>query len=56
LPKELEAPVTEGIKVGAVSYYLGEELIREYPIVVKSEVMDMDFPWILRYVLTLYAI
>ena len=36
--KELEAPVKAGMSVGSVKYYLGEEVVKGYPIVVKKDV------------------
>ncbi|MBQ6806533.1 MAG: D-alanyl-D-alanine carboxypeptidase [Lachnospiraceae bacterium] len=52
--KELTAPVTAGEKVGQVSYYLNGELIEEYTIVTAEDVEEIDFSWILHYIVQLY--
>ncbi|MDE7017777.1 MAG: D-alanyl-D-alanine carboxypeptidase [Lachnospiraceae bacterium] len=53
--KELEAPVAPGDQVGKVSYYLNQELVKEYAIVATGEVEAIDYPWVLRYILKLFA-
>lgn len=52
--KDLTAPVTAGEKVGQVSYYLNGELIEEYTIVTAEDVEEIDFSWILHYIVQLY--
>ncbi len=41
----LEAPVIEGEQIGAVTYYLNEEFVREYPIVVTETVEKKNMKW-----------
>ncbi|HIR94022.1 MAG TPA: D-alanyl-D-alanine carboxypeptidase [Candidatus Egerieimonas intestinavium] len=45
LPQALAAPVEAGSPVGAVRYYLGEELVGEYPLYTLSQVKKIDFDW-----------
>lgn len=45
LPDMLEAPVKKGTKVGKVSYVLGGEVLRSYPIYTDGEVKEIDFIW-----------
>lgn len=40
LQKQLQAPLYKGEIVGRVSYYLGDILLEEYPIVVETEVKE----------------
>lgn len=56
LPDFLTAPVKSGSVAGSVKYYLEGELLREYPIVVDTDVEQMDFPWVLEYIWKLYAL
>lgn len=49
----LNAPVAAGTKVGEVTYYLNEELVRSYGIYTDDEVEERTFPWILKYILKL---
>lgn len=43
--KELQAPVTAGTQVGTVTYYLGEQILKEIPYVVSENVDKRDFQW-----------
>jgi len=45
IPDQLKAPVKKGEKVGTVQYYLGEDLLGEYPIVTANTVNRIDFKW-----------
>ena len=56
LPEKMSAPVEEGSAVGNVKYYLEGELLEEYPIITKAEVKELDFEWIVRYILGLYLV
>ncbi len=56
IPKKLAAPVEEGSAVGSVKYYLGNELIKEYPVFTKYGVDSMSFIWIVQYIWNRYAI
>lgn len=40
LQKQLQAPLYKGEIVGRVSYYLGDTLLEEYPIVVETEIKE----------------
>ena len=48
--KELEAPVKEGMSVGSVKYYLGEEVVKGYPIVVKKDVERITMKWCVQWI------
>lgn len=43
VPKSLTAPVQKGTAVGKLAYYLGEEKLEEYPIVVLEDVKARRF-------------
>ena len=45
LPQALSAPVEKGKAVGTVRYYLGEELMAEYPLYTQGQVKKIDFDW-----------
>lgn len=45
LPKYLEAPISEGRKVGSVSYYLNGEKVREYSVIVTESIPRKDLTW-----------
>ena len=45
LPQALSAPVEKGKAVGAVRYYLGEELVAEYPLYTQEQVKKIDIDW-----------
>lgn len=52
--KELTAPVEAGEKVGQVSYYLNGDLIEEYTVVTTKAIEEVNFSWILQYILKQY--
>ncbi|MDE5930991.1 MAG: D-alanyl-D-alanine carboxypeptidase [Lachnospiraceae bacterium] len=54
LVSQLNAPIHTGEEAGKVSYYLNQELIREYPVVTTGEVEKTNYLWVLRYVLGLF--
>lgn len=54
LEEQLEAPVHTGDEAGKVSYYLNNELIREYTVVAAGEIEKTNYLWILRYVAGLF--
>jgi len=54
LEEQLEAPVRAGEEAGRVSYYLNDELIREYTVVTTGEIEETNYLWILRYVAGLF--
>lgn len=49
--ESLRAPVEEGQVVGSVKYFLGEQLIREYPVTACSRVDEISFSWCARKVM-----
>ena len=49
--KQLSAPVREGQTAGYVRYYLGDTLIREYPVTVQNKVEKIDLDWCAKKVL-----
>lgn len=50
IPSKLEAPVKKGQQVGKVQYFLGEELLKEYPVYAQRQVNEIDYGWCLRQV------
>ncbi len=44
---EVEAPVNKGDKLGTLTFYIGKEKLREYPIVASHIVDKMDLPSVL---------
>lgn len=56
IPSSIEAPVEEGEKVGTVTYYLGNEVLKEYPIVIKEQVNEINFIWMMKYILQCYSL
>ncbi len=49
----LDAPVAAGAKVGEVSYFLNDELIKSYDLLTREAVEEQGFLWILKYILKL---
>ena len=43
--EQLAAPIEAGQQVGTVRYYLGDGLIREFPIKIRNSVRDIDMSW-----------
>ncbi|MEY8426499.1 D-alanyl-D-alanine carboxypeptidase family protein [Lachnospiraceae bacterium 46-15] len=43
--EQLAAPVEAGQQVGTVRYYLGDGLIREFPIKIQNSVREIDMSW-----------
>lgn len=56
LPKELAAPVETGEKIGEVNYYIGEELVMQYPVCALEKVEKIDLKWCLERLLKIYFI
>lgn len=50
IPSALEAPVQEGQQVGKVQYFLGEELLKEYPVYAQRQVNEINYEWCLKKV------
>ena len=50
LPEEITAPISEGDKLGEISYSLNGETIAEIDIVAKNSVAKIDLPHMLQYV------
>lgn len=53
---ELEAPVKAGTKVGEVVYYLNEEPVKKYEVVLKEDVGRKDWSYMGRYVIEKYLL
>ena len=43
LPEKLDAPVAAGTQVASVTLKAGEEILGEYPVTTRSEVLQMDW-------------
>ena len=54
IPETLTAPVIKNSKVGEVNYYIGEELIMQYPIYAVEEVKMIDYAWCIKSLLKKY--
>lgn len=50
----LEAPVEKGEKVGTISYYIDDKIIREYPIITSENISRMTFENIFTKILQKY--
>ena len=50
IPSKLKAPVKEGQQVGKVQYFLGNELLKEYPVYAQRQVDEIDYGWCLKQV------
>lgn len=51
---ELDAPVKAGTQVGSVTYSIGDEIIADYPIVVKADVERKTYTWCLGNIVKLW--
>ena len=56
LPPQLEAPVRKGQQIGVAQYFLGKELLQEYPIYAGEQVDVRDYYWCLEQILSLIHI
>lgn len=54
VPKNLQAPIKEGQKVGSVTYYLGERQIAEIPICAGKSVKELEPSWYQEYLMKLF--
>ncbi|MCI8814316.1 MAG: D-alanyl-D-alanine carboxypeptidase [Lachnospiraceae bacterium] len=43
--KSLKAPVKRGKKVGNIRYYLGDLLLKEYPVITAGTIEKADYTW-----------
>jgi D-alanyl-D-alanine carboxypeptidase (penicillin-binding protein 5/6) len=50
IPDSLKAPIQAGQQVGKVQYYLGDELLKEYPVFAVRKVDVLNFAWCLEQV------
>lgn len=48
LSEEVKAPVNKGDKVGTLTFYIGKEKLREYPVVANHLVEEMNFSLVLQ--------
>lgn len=44
-PDSLKAPVKRGIQVGKIRYYLGDLLLKEYPVKTAGTIEKADYTW-----------
>ena len=51
----VEAPVMQGEKMGTVTYYLGEECVKEYPILASETVDVKDIRWYFTKIVEYYV-
>lgn len=49
LPDTLEAPLKAGREIGQASYYLEEQCIGTYPVVIKEDVGKQTYGWFFTY-------
>lgn len=54
-PTMIEAPVLEGQKMGSITYYIDDEVIRTFPIVSSRTVEVRDYMWILKKIIEKYS-
>ena len=52
--KEVKAPIFCGERIGTVTYYLNEEYIKEYPIVVTETIKEKNVKWYLVKIVEYY--
>lgn len=50
-PKQLNAPVTEGMAVGSASYYVNGALIKSFPVYAADSAESIDLGWCLNRIL-----
>lgn len=55
LPRQLEAPVRKGQQIGVAQYFLGKELLQEYPIYAGEQVDVRDYYWCLEQIGAAYC-
>lgn len=48
------APLENGSKVGMITYYIGDEVYREVPIVTKEEAQEVDFFFLFKQVIDIW--
>ena len=53
--EQLSAPIVQGDIVGAVTYYLNGEYIREYPIIVSETIQKKDIKWYFLKIIEYYV-
>ncbi len=51
----VEAPVSQGEKIGTVTYYLGEECLKEYQIVATETIYEKDVRWYFTKIVECYV-
>ena len=54
LPDTLTAPIKANTQIGTVSYFLGEECIKTYPIKIEETVKKIDMSWYFSYILRIF--
>lgn len=55
MSEEITAPINKGDKVGTLTFYLGKEKLREYPIVANHLVEEMNFGLVFKLLLKCFV-
>lgn len=50
MPDEMTAPVEKGEIIGAVIYYVNEEILDLFPVYTVEEALEIDYPWCLEQI------
>ena len=56
LREELKAPVQAGEEVGTVTYRLGDEIVKQYPVVAVQTVREKNIGWYFRKITDRYLL
>ena len=56
IKEKLQAPVIKGEEVGRVTYYLGDEILKQYPIVTTQTIQKKNIAWYFNQVWKMYAL
>jgi len=56
MKSSLKAPVEKGNIIGYVSYRLGDDVIRKYPIRILNAVEKIDYPWCLKKMMERFTV
>lgn len=56
IKEKLQAPVIKGEEVGRVTYYLGDEILKQYPVVTTQTIGKKNIAWYFNQVWKMYAL
>lgn len=56
MPAVLPAPVTAGEQIGSVTYCLGEEVLKEYPIIISEQIKEKSLKWMIGYIFKAFSL